>query len=77
MRRKKREEEEGELGGGVGAIKCLVDLKINQQSSSSVCTHLTWRLEQISIPERGAKAKYVITFRMFGNWLHNCAINDD
>ena len=49
----------------------------NLPGSNHVSTHLTWCLKQISIPESGAKAKYVITFGMFGNRLHNGAINDD
>jgi hypothetical protein len=34
-------------------------------------------LKQVSITERSAKAKYVIALGMFGNRLHNGAIDDD
>lgn len=40
-------------------------------------THLTRCLKEVSISERGAKAKNVIAFGMFGNRLHNGAIDDD
>lgn len=55
----------------------MVFIQSGYEMRGNISTHLTWCLKEISISKRGAKAKNVITFGMFGNRLHNGAIDDD